>query len=47
MNVLGEGFQTLEHYRQTDWQTDRQTDRYDWKHYHTAFAGYTIEWKKM
>jgi len=26
MNFLGEGFQTLEHYRQTDRQTYRQTD---------------------
>jgi len=29
MNFLGQGFQKLEHYRQTNTHRDRQTDRCD------------------
>ena len=35
MNFLSQGFHKLEHYE----QTDRQTDRHDRTHYHTALAG--------
>ena len=34
MNFLGQSYQELDHHR----QTDRQTDRCDWKHYHVALA---------
>ena len=34
MKFLCEGVQKLSHE-----QTDRQTDRYDWKHYQPAYAG--------
>jgi len=35
MNFIGQGFRQLKHHR----QTDRHTDRCDWKHYHAVFAG--------
>ena len=36
MTFLCQGFQKLQHHRQTD--RHRHRDRCDWKHYHTAFT---------